>query len=115
MSNFDINGFLSDLHKKNFWKNLGLFLYGILVASFAFNLFFQRYNVVAGGSTGLSILLSNFITMDVSLILFILNLICLIIGLIFFGWEYAIKMLAITFIYPTFVKLTLFLTNLIDL
>ncbi len=115
MNNFDINGFLDDLHKKNFWKNLGLFLYGVLLSAFAFNLFFQRYNVVAGGSTGLSILLSDFMTVDISLILFVLNLICLIIGLIFIGWEYAIKMLAITFIYPTFVKLTLFLTNLIDL
>ena len=115
MNNFDVNGFLNDLHKKNFWKNFCLFIFGIILSSFAFNLFYQRYNVVAGGSTGLSILLDNFISMDISIILLILNLICLLIGLIFFGWEYAIKMLAITFIYPAFVKITLYVTNLIDL
>ena len=115
MNNFDINGFLNDLHKKHFLKNLILFIFGVIISAFAFNLFYQKYNVVAGGSTGLSILLSKFVNIDISLILLLLNLICLIIGLIFFGWEYAAKMLAITFIYPLFVKGTLYLTNLIDL
>ena len=115
MNNFDINGFLNDLHKKHFFKNLTLFIFGVIISAFAFNLFYQRYNVVAGGSTGLSILLSSFTSIDISLILLLLNLLCLIIGLIFFGWQYAIKMLAITFIYPVFVKGTFYLTNLIDL
>ena len=115
MNNFDINGFISDLHKKHFLRNLLLFLLGTMLSAFAFNLFFQRYNVVSGGASGLSILLSNFINIDVSLILLILNLICLIIGLIFFGWEYALKMLAVTFIYPLFIKITFYVTNLIDL
>ena len=115
MSNFDINAFIANLYKKHFSKNLLTFLFGVLVSAFAFNLFYQKYNVVAGGSTGLSILLDNFINVDISITLLVLNLLCLLIGLIFFGWEYAAKMLAITFIYPTFVKMTLYLTNLIDL
>ena len=115
MNSFDINEFLNKLRKKHFTKNLLTFLFGVTVSAFAFNLFFQKYNVVAGGSTGLSILLNNFMNVDISIILLVLNLICLIIGLSFFGWEYAAKMLAITFIYPLFVKCTLYLTNLIDL
>ena len=115
MSSFDINAFIANLHKKNFSRNLLTFLLGVLLSAFAFNLFYQKYNVVAGGSTGLSILLNNFMNADISIILLVLNLLCLLIGLIFFGWEYAAKMLAITFIYPTFVKVTLYLTNLIDL
>ena len=115
MNNFDVNGFLYDLHKKHFLKNLLLFLFGVFVSAFAFNLFYQRYNIVVSGTTGLAILLDNFINIDVSIIILILNLICLMIGLIFFGWEYAAKMLAITFIYPLFVKIALLVTNLIDL
>lgn len=115
MNNFDINDFINDLHKKHFLKNLLLFLAGVFISAFAFNLFYQRYSVVAGGSTGLSILLNNFITLDISIIILILNLICLMIGLIFFGWKYAVKMLAVTFIYPLFVKGLLYLTNLINL
>ena len=116
MNNFDVNGFLRDLHRKHFLKNLLLFLAGVLLSSFAFNLFYQRYNVVVSGSSGLSVLLSNFITrVDISIILLVINLICLMIGLIFFGWEYALKMLAITFLSPFFVKCTAYVTNLIDL
>ena len=115
MNNFDVNGFLSDLHKKNFFKNLVLFLIGTFLSAFAFNLFYQKYNVVSGGSTGLSIILNNFFNLDISVILLILNLLCLLIGIIFLGWEYAIKMLAITFISPLFVKSSSYITNLINL
>ena len=116
MNNFDVNAFLKDLHKKHFLNNLLLFLAGVILSSFAFNLFYQRYNVVVSGSSGLSVLLSNFITkIDISIILLVLNLICLMIGLIFFGWEYAAKMLAITFLSPFFVSCTSYLTDLIDL
>ena len=106
MNNFDINGFLKDLNKKHFWKNLFLFLCGVALSAFSLNLFFQRYNIVAGGANGTSVLLSELTRFDMSLVLLVLNLICLMIGLIFFGWEYAVKMLAVTFILPLFVTLT---------
>ena len=115
MNNFDVNGFLLDLHKKHFLKNFLIFISGVIISSFAFNLFYQRYNIVVSGSSGLSVLLHNFINVDVSLILLILNLVCLIIGLIFFGWDYAIKMLAITFLSPLVIKSSGYFTNMIDL
>ena len=115
MNSFDLNDFLNDSHKKHFLKNLLWFLVGVFLSAFAFNLFYQRYSIVVSGTTGLAGLLDNFIHVDISIIILILNLICLMIGLIFFGWEYAVKMLAITFIYPLFVKFALLLTNLIDL
>ena len=115
MSSFDINSFVFNLNKKNFIKNLWTFLLGVTLSAFAFNLFYQKYNVVVGGGNGLSILLANYIPVDVSLIILIVNLICLAIGLIFFGWDYAVKMLAITFLYPIFVRSTLYLSNMIDL
>ena len=115
MNSFDINNFILYLHKKNFMKNLWTFLCGVTISAFAFNLFYQRYNIVTGGGNGLSILLSNYISVDISIIILIVNLICLIIGLIFFGWDYALKMLAITFLSPLFIRSTIYLTNLIDL
>ncbi len=115
MNNFDVNGFLNDLRKKHFLKNLILFLIGVFLSAFAFNLFYDKYDIVAGGSTGLSILLNNFFDIDISIILLILSLICLLIGLIFLGWEYAAKMLAMTFIFPLFIKSTAYVTALIDL
>ncbi|MBR7042017.1 MAG: YitT family protein [Bacilli bacterium] len=115
MYNLNINGLLMDLHKKNFMKNLWKFSAGAALSAFAFTLFYQKENIVIGGGNGLSILLSNFLPVDVSLIILVVNLICLMIGLIFFGWDYAVKMLAITFIYPVFVRGTVYLANAIDL
>ena len=115
MNKFDINRFLMNLYKKNFMKNLWTFVCGVTISAFAFNLFYQRYNIVIGGGNGLSILLSNFIDVDISLIILVINLICLLIGLIFFGWDYAAKMLTVTFLYPIFVKGIAHITNLIDL
>ena len=115
MNNFDINSFLKNIHKKYFGKNLLLFLCGVIISSFTFNLFYQRYNIVVSGTGGLSVLINNYIDFDVSIILLILNLLCLLIGFIFFGWDYALKMLAITFISPMFVKGTSYITNMIDL
>ena len=107
MNNFDINDFLIKIHKKYFGKNLLLFLVGTFISAIGFNLFYQRYNIVASGT--------SFIDVDLSIILLVLNLICLIIGLAFFGYDYALKMLAITFIFPLFIKYSAYLTNLIDL
>ena len=85
MSDFNINEFIKDLHKKNFARNLLTFLLGVIISAFAFNLFYQRYNIVAGGSTGLSLILSNFSRFDVSVIVLIIPLNCLCNLILIFG------------------------------
>lgn len=115
MSNFDINKFTAELHKKYFWKNLFLFILGMTIMAFAFNLFFDRYDIIPTGSSGLSLILSKFIPVDISLIILIVGLVCLIIGLIAFGYEYALKMFVFTMIYPSFVSATTLITKYIDL
>ena len=115
MRNFDINAFVRDLHKKNFGHNLFLFVMGMLIMAISFNLFFDRYDVIPTGSSGLALLLSDFFPINISLMIFIVSLVCLMLGLIFFGYEYALKMLMITLVYPFFVSSTLYITNLIDL
>jgi len=88
---------------------------GMLISAMAFNLFYEPYNVVPSGSGGLALLISNFIEIDLSLIVFIINIILLLIGLIFFGYGYAVKMLTITLLYPSFLKATTLITRYIDL
>lgn len=115
MSRMDIDKFLKDIHKKYLGKKIFLFAMGMLVNAIAFNLFFDKYSVIPTGSSGLALLISNFISVDISLILLVVNLVLLIMGLIFFGIDYALKMLAITFIYPLFVSSTTLITRYIDL
>lgn len=115
MNSFDINKFIKELHKKRFGYNIFLFAMGMLIMAIAFNLFFDRYNIIPTGSNGLSLLLSEIIPVNISIIILIVGLVCLILGLIFFGFDYAFKMLIITLVYPFFVSSTLLITKLIDL
>lgn len=115
MDRFDFNVFMDNLHKKNFGKRFFMFVMGMLISALAFNLFYVRYDVIPTGSSGLALLVSEFVNIDKSIIVFVISLLCLLLGLIFFGYEYAIKMLAITFFYPFFISSTTLITKYIDL
>lgn len=115
MNKFLDGQFVAYLNKKNFGKRIFLFGIGMLILAFAFNLFYDRYSVVPTGSSGLALLISQFVKIDKSIIILIISLIFLVIGLIFFGYQYAIKMLAFTFLYPFFVSFTSLIVKYIDL
>lgn len=106
---------LNDLSRKNYGLKMFYFVMGLLISAFSFNLFFQPYNIIPTGSSGLAFLVSYIIDADVALMTLIINLFILIIGLVFFGYEYAVKILAVTILYPVFLKSTILLTRLIDL
>ena len=111
----EVSSIIDTLYKKNFGRNIFLFAMGLLISAFAFNLFFLPYDVIPTGSGGLALLLSRFTNIDVSLVTFGVNLIILVIAFIFFGWQYALKMIAVTVLYPCFLKSTTLITRFIDL
>lgn len=113
--NNNISNILKDAYKKNFGNRLFLFVMGMLISAMAFNLFFEPYGVIPMGSSGLAFLISEIIDVDVSIITLGVNLILLLIGYIFFGWDYAVKLIAVTLLYPTFLKSTTLITRFIDL
>lgn len=113
--NMNVSNILDTLYKKNFGKNIFLFAMGMLISSLAFNLFYEPYDVIPTGSSGLALLVSEVISLDVSLITFAICLILLLLGFAFFGWNYALKMIAVTILYPTFLKATTLITRFIDL
>ena len=115
MHSFDIEKFLYDLNKKYLGKKIFLFSMGLLVSALAFNLFFNPYDVIPVGSNGLALIIGQFVSVDISLVILIVNLILLIIGLVFFGFDYSLKMLAVTFLYPFFVTTTTLITRYVDL
>lgn len=112
--NMNASLILENLYKKNFGRNIFLFTMGMLISAISFNLFFEPYNVIPSGSGGLALLISNVINVDVSLVTFLVNLILLLLAVIFLGWDYAVKMIAVTILYPSFLKSTTLFTKLID-
>lgn len=110
-----VHQILDNLSRKNFGLKIFYLVMGLLISAFAFNLFFEPYNIIPTGSSGLAFLISYVINVDVALMALVINLIILIVGLFFFGYEYAVKILAVTFLYPVFLKSTTLITRLIDL
>lgn len=114
-SNLSLDELLERISKKNLGLKIFYFAMGLLISAFAFNLFFEPYGVIPTGSGGLGYLIAYVINSDVALITFIVNLILLFVGLIFFGYEYALKIVAVTIMYPVFLKATTLVTRLINL
>ena len=102
MSGIRVSQIIDDLNKKKFGKRFFLFVMGMLFAAMSFNLFFKPYNIIPSGSSGLAFLISYISTLDVALVSLCINIVLLLIGLIFFGKDYAIKMVAVTVLYPVF-------------
>lgn len=108
------NHILYNITNKNYGKNFFLLIVGTLLGALAFNLFYQPYDVIPTGSTGLSVLVNEYFKIDQAIMIFIINFIMFLIGLIVYKPKYATKYLLITIIYPVFVKATTLITNNID-
>ena len=61
---------INNLEKKTFGRNIFLFAMGMLISAMACNLFFEPYNVIPIGSSGLALILSKFTGVDASLVVF---------------------------------------------
>lgn len=110
-----ISNKINDFSRKYLGRNIFLFSMGLLVSALAFNLFFEPYNVIPTGSGGLAFLLSELSGLDISLVTFMVSLLLLLVGFLAYGWDYAIKMIAVTILYPSFLKSTTLITRFIDL
>lgn len=65
--------------------------FGTMIVAFGVYYFLVPENLAPGGISGLSIVLSNYVSIPISLINFILNVILLIVGFIFLGKEFGGK------------------------
>ena len=109
------NNILEIINEKNLGERFFNLILGSLIGALAFNIFYAPYNVIPTGSTGFAFLLTQYINLDTAVMTLIVNLILLILGLIFYKKEYAIKFLLITIIYPVFLASTVPLASLIKL
>lgn len=71
----------------------------------AFGLFVLPQNFVAGGVTGLSVILQNIIPIPLSWIILAINVLLFIIGWLFAGKEFVFKTLIMTFLFPVLLDL----------
>lgn len=104
---------LDNINKKNVYKNFCFFMIGLFINTLSINLFYIPNDIVSTGSTGLAILINNYIDIPISLIVFVISSIFLMIGFGIFGIKYGAKTILGTILFPLFLSGTSFINNFV--
>lgn len=105
---------LNSIYKKDRTTRYMLFLLGVLILSFAFNIFILPNNVVYGVS-GLGVIFYRTMGIDPSLTILIGSLLLLVLSYFLLGWEKTKNSVIGSIVYPICVKFTEPLITMIDL
>lgn len=98
------NGLTKEQVLKFLW-HIFLVVLGTFILSFGSGVFLVPFSIVSGGVTGIGILLSDFIPVDISAYIFSWGLFLL--GLIFLGVKFSLTTLLSTIIYPVMLSILL--------
>ena len=112
---FDINDLMEDIKRKDTPQRYCMFIFGVFLQALTFNLFFSKYNIVNGGSTGLSIIFNHLYGIDESKFVLIVSLMLVFLSLFCLGLKKTAKTLIGTLIYPAFIKITSYLLVYINI
>lgn len=97
------------MNKEFILSHLKQFLFialGVLILDLGYYFFFSPVNLVSGGVTGISIIVKPFldkINMPQSIFLYIVEAICLVLGLILLGKDFFLKTVVAALLAPTYV------------
>ena len=113
--NKKIDKLIYTLEEESLSKRCALFIWGVLLYSLSFSIFFSPRDIVTGGSTGLAIIINEICGFDISLFVFLFSMIILVIGYITLGLENTIKTIAGVILLPIFLKFSSVYVSHIDL
>ena len=86
--------------KASHWKNLGLILLGNTIYALAIVAFILPSNIIAGGTTGLGLVMGHYFNIPLHIFVFIFNAIMFLLGAAVLGMKFALTTLASSFYYP---------------
>lgn len=89
------------------------FFLGLIVSTISFNLFLSRNNLVTGGVSGISIIIHHLFGINESIFMLIVNIFLVLLSLWLLGKEKTRNTVLGSILYPVFVHLTSYITNLI--
>lgn len=90
-------------------------LLGLTIAAFSFNLFLAPFNLVAGGVSGLALVVHKTIHLNESLFIMIANSLLLGISFLFLGKEKTKNTIVGSLMFPILINLTSYLTAYLDI
>lgn len=88
-------------------KNFTFVLLGTLVLAFGCAVFVVPFDLVTGGVTGISVIIDNIIgsAIPIDVVIAIITWGLFFFGLVFLGWDFAVKTLVSTIVYPVAISL----------
>ncbi len=106
---------VKSLERDTLSKKGALFIWGILLYSVSFSLFYSPNNIVTGGSTGLALIINEIYKIDISTFVLIFSILTLTIGYFLLGLESTIKTISGVLILPVFLKFGSIFPNYVNL
>ena len=91
------------------------FFLGLIVSTLSFNLFLSRNNFVTGGVSGISIIINRLVGVNESIFMLVVNIFLVILSFILLGKEKTRNTILGSILFPVFVHLTSYITDLIAL
>ncbi len=79
-------------------------LLGNAVLAFTVAAFLVPQGIIMGGATGIGLTIGHFIALDLSAIIFVVNIILFVLGTVVLGKKFALTTLISTFVYPVFLS-----------
>src|SRR5574344_1142070 len=101
------------MKEKKFIHRIILFVIGVFIIAFTYNLFVVPYNFVIGGLSGLAIIFSAIFHLPAVIFIYSVDVILTIISFIFLGKEKTCKSVVGAILYPVLITLTMPLTNML--
>lgn len=93
--------------KKNWKKSMETLvcvLLGNAVLAFTVAAFLVPQGIIMGGATGIGLTIGHFMALDLSAIIFLVNIVLFVLGTIVLGKKFALTTLISTFVYPVFLS-----------
>ena len=89
---------------KKSMETLVCVLLGNAVLAFTVAAFLVPQGIIMGGATGIGLTIGHFIALDLSAIIFLVNIVLFVLGTIVLGKKFALTTLISTFVYPVFLS-----------
>ena len=94
--------------KENWKKTLETLisvLMGNVILAFAVAAFVVPHGIIMGGATGVALTINHYVNGNLSVVIFIVNIVLFILGTIVLGKKFALTTLISTIVYPIFLSI----------
>lgn len=112
---FFIDEFFNQLSTKNRPERIAMFIWGVLIYSIAFSIFFSPANIVTGGTTGLSLILRDVFGINTSISVFVVSFLLLVLGFFALGKYETFKTFVGVLIFPIFMEFATVFQSFFDM